>query len=193
MTDVLKALFVQTIVAPADAARMLMGLGLRRETGWTILVLACVLNTLAYFVSTTLFPIPPEFSLPLLASPGLVLVLLFSVMVVTVFMLFWTGRALKGAAAFGDILIMIGWLQFMRLAVQVVALVLMIILPGVAGLFAMATGLYGIWILVNFVNVAHGFDALGKSFLMLVLSVLGMTMGLSVILSLIGVTAIGIL
>ncbi|SEO46404.1 Yip1 domain-containing protein [Salinihabitans flavidus] len=192
MIDTLRPLFIETIRAPARAGAMLMETNLPRATLWSALVLACILNTLIFFVSTALFPAPSAgMLLPLSSSPVMVLTLLLATTVLTIIMLFWGGRALGGAARFEDVLGMITWLQFMRLAVQVAALVFMFLLPGLAALLVMGAGIYGIWILLNFMNVAHGFDSLGRSAMLLVVALIGISIGLTLLLSLIGVTAMG--
>lgn len=192
MTDILRQLFLLTIRDPAAAAGYLVGQELDRMTGWSILALGVVLNTLVYFLTITLFPVPTEVMLPLMTSPLMVSTVLGAVVVIFVFAFYWVGRVLGGQGAFEDILLMMGWLQFMRLAVQVISLVLMLFLPAVASLFVMAAGLYGIWIVVNFLTVAHRFDGLGKAVMVMVLTMMGLTVGLSIFLSVIGVAAMGI-
>ncbi|MGX9350467.1 Yip1 family protein [Shimia sp. W99] len=191
MSAFLRQLFMLTIYNPPQAGQVLVAQQVDRAAGWLILALAVILNTLAYFLSITLFPVPAEIALPLLTSPVLVCMVLGSVTVIFVFAFYWVGRAMGGQARFEDILLMMGWLQYMRLAVQLGALVLMIFLPGLAQIFVMATGLYGAWIVLNFLKVAHGFDTMGKAVMMLVFTLVGMTVGLSLFLSLIGVTAMG--
>lgn len=176
---------------PAEAARMMFARALPRETLWTALALAVVLNTMVYLLSLFLFPPPIPF-LPFMASPLMILLLLGSVLVITVFGLFWTGRAMGGKARFADVLTTITWLQYMRLTVQLAALVLMIVAPGLASLAVMAAGLYGVWILANFLNEAHRFAALSKAFFLIVLTVLGMAVGLSLFLSVVGAAALGL-
>ena len=192
MIEVLRTLFLATVYRPAEAAAMLMGHGVDRATGWMILGLAVILNTLAYFLSITLFPIPPGTPVPLPVTPLMVATVLGAVTVIFVFAFYWVGRAIGGRGRFDDILLMMGWLQYMRLAVQLASLVLMLFLPGLAKLFVMAAGLYGVWVVINFLTVAHGFDGPGKAVMMLVLTMMGLTVGLSILLSVIGVAAVGI-
>ncbi len=191
MISFLRELFGLTIRNPAEAARLLVGLRVERGIGWMILGLAVILNTLAYFLSTTLFPVPAEFTMALFTSPALVTFVLGGVVVIFVFAFYWVGRAMGGTGSFDDILLMMGWLQYMRLAVQLVSLVLMLFLPGLAQIFVMATGLYGAWVVINFLMVAHRFDTIGKAVMMLIFTLMGLTVGLSIFLSLIGVTAMG--
>lgn len=192
MIPLLQSLFVQTIVAPAQAAQHLARLKLPSQALWSLLAIACILNAIGYFLSLRLFPIGDEFYVPFANAPGVVFVVLFFVMTVSVFAMFLTGRALGGKGSLESILLLMSWLQFVRLAVQIIAWVLMAVLPEFAALFVLAAGLYGVWILVNFVKVAHEFDAIGKAVITLVLTLMGMTMGLSVVLSVIDVAAVGI-
>ncbi|MEP3632858.1 MAG: Yip1 family protein [Shimia thalassica] len=192
MIDLIKVLLVQTLRNPTQAGELLCAMNLTREQGWAALFLACILNTLAYFASITLFPVPPEAMLPMMSTPVMVLVTLSSAMTVSVFALFWTGRMLDGKARFGDILTMIAWLQFLRVLLQLATIILMFIVPGIAYILVMAASLYGLWVLIHFLKVAHRFSSTGKAIVTLVLATLGMTMGLSLFLSVMGVAAIGI-
>ncbi len=184
-------LFSQTIRTPAQAAMLLQGQGLDRTTGWMILGLAVALNTLLYFLSLALFPVPAEMMLPLLQTPFLVATVLGSTVVVLVFVFFWAGRSLGGNAPFDDILLMVGWLQYMRLAIQLGSLVLMLFIPNLAWVFVLGTAIYGLWVVINFLNVAHGFGSLAKSVMLLLLSLVGLMVGMSLIVSLFTASAIG--
>ncbi|WP_270730289.1 Yip1 family protein [Shimia sp. Alg240-R146] len=191
MKEQLIQLFGLTIRDPAQAAQVLSDVRFDRATAWTILALAVTLNTLVYFLSIVLFPVPDEMTIPLLTQPYLVWIMLGSTTVIFVFAFYWVGHSLGGRAAFDTILIMVGWLQYMRLVVQLASLVLMILSPALAQIFVMAVGLYGVWILLNFLKEAHGFDSFGKAIGVIVLSAVGLTVGLSVFLSLFTATVIG--
>ncbi|TCL09415.1 Yip1-like protein [Shimia isoporae] len=191
MNAQLTELFWLTVRDPAQAARILCGVRLDRATGWTILALAVILNTLAYFGSIALFPVPEEVNIPLFTKPFLVLTMLGSTTVIFVFAFYWVGHSLGGKAPFDTILLMLGWLQFMRLAIQIGSVVLMTLAPALSQLFVMAAGLYGLWVVLNFLKVAHDFETLGKAAAVVVMSALGLTVGLSVFLSLFTATVIG--
>jgi len=188
----LSQLFWMTVQNPAQAAGFLRQIHVDRVTGWMILILAIVLNTLAYFASISMFPPPQDIAIPLLETPFLVFTVLGSTMVTLVFAFFWVGRMFDGKATFDTILLMVGWLQYMRLAIQLVGMALMLIAPALSSLFVMAAGLYGIWVVINFLQVAHGFETPAKAIAVIVFSFVGLAVGLSVFLSLIAVTAFGI-
>lgn len=184
-----KQLFLDTIYRPQEAARSLLDLRLSSNEAWEALALASALNALMFFITITLFPPVGGFAI-MIGSPIMMALVLFVVMTVGAASLFFTGRFLAGAAEFNDILVMITWLQFMRLAVQVAGFVLMFLLPGLAGMAMFLAGLYGIWIMLNFLNVAQGFDSLGKTAGNLFFSFIALTMILSVIFTVVGLSAI---
>ena len=187
----LLSLAIQTVTNPAEAARVVNAVVLDRASLWSALVLACVLNVILQGISTLIFPVPVELAPLLGMAPMTMFVVYASFMIGFVYVLFWAGRAMGGTASFAAILTMMSWLQIMRAAVQAGSLLLMIAVPGLAGLFILAAGVYGVWVSMNFVNEAQEFNSLGKSLLLLILTGLGLALGLAVFLSFIGVTAAG--
>lgn len=187
----LKPLFLDTIYRPAEAAQAVLNFKLTAGEGVTALALASCLNSIAFFITLIVFP--PEQALPLTAflTPISMAAMIFVVMSGSAVLLHWAGRTLKGAASFTDILSLVAWLQFMRFTVQVAGFVFMIFLPGLATIVMMLAGLYGVWILLNFLNVAQGFASLGRAAMVLILSFVGLTVALSILLSLIGVNSLG--
>lgn len=181
----LRDLVVTSVRDPATAARSLMDMHLPREALWTALVLVAVLNTLLYGISNLLVPGPSP--LPAgLEAPGLYFAFVAGGLVLTIYAIFWTGRALGGQGQIGDVMVVIIWLQTLRVAVQVAALVLILISPLLSALLIFAAALLGVYILVHFVNQAHALGSLGKSAGVLIASVLAMVLALSLILSLVG-------
>jgi hypothetical protein len=83
--------------------------------------------------------------------------------------------------------VLIAWLQVLRLAVQILSLLLVLLMPGLVGLLVIAASVWGLVILVGFVDRAHGFGNWGKAAAMLLLSALAMVMVLSLILMMAGV------
>lgn len=184
-----KQLFLDTIYKPRLAARQLLDLQLSQATTWEALALASALNALAFFVTISLFPPAGGFAF-VIGSPIVMSIVLFIVMTVGAASMFFTGRFLAGAAEFKDILVFVTWLQFMRLAIQVGGFVLMFLLPGLASMAMFLAGLYGIWVLLNFLNEAQGYDSIGKSIGNLLLSFVVLTVAMSIIFSFIGLGTI---
>ncbi|SHK10900.1 hypothetical protein SAMN05444000_11931 [Shimia gijangensis] len=192
MKELLRALLMQTIARPADAARTLVGLNLPREAGWMALFLATIINTFAYFATHAIVVLPDDFWVPVFNVPIIYLTLSFSFSTMAIFGVYWTGQTLGGKAHFPVLVSMLAWLVCVQSLADFVFLGLLMIVPTLAGLFSLAAGLYGIWIFLNFVKVAHGFTTMGKAILTITLTLVGLIVGLSVFLSVIGITAMGI-
>jgi hypothetical protein len=189
----LRNLLFQTIKSPQSAAVDLMKLNLNRDALWSALALACVLNTLLFFVANIVAPLPPEMALPMLSTPVSFLIFWASTAVISVFTLYWAGHAIGGKARFADVLAVITWLQLLRVVVQLCSIVLLIASPGLLLVFGLGTALYSLWIAVHFLNVIHGFSSLGKSIFLLVLSFFALVVGLVFLIMVIGIVAEGIL
>jgi hypothetical protein len=86
-------------------------------------------------------------------------------------------------------LVLLVWLQSLRVLGQGITLVLLMISPGLAGLMILFIGLAGLWILINFIQAAHRFDTLWHAAGVLVAAMVALVLGLSLLLSLIGVSA----
>ena len=190
LTPSLKDLALLTVQDPAEAARQLMAIQLDRGTLWTAVFLVAVLNTLLAGLNNVLMPnttpIPGLFDVPAVyfffVSGGLVL---------TILTLFWVGRAFGGEGSMEDIMVVVVWLQFMRVLVQATALVLLLTIPMLSILLILVAASVGIWILVHFVDQAHRFESLGKAAGVLIAAFVGMVVGVSILLSMIGVSAVG--
>lgn len=190
-----KALLLETLFRPREAARGLIGFGLPQQVLWMALGLMSVLNAIVYSVSLRLAP-PVDPSTPTLMPPAFHSPLLFTLfllgaLVITVYALFWVGGMLGGKATVQDVLVLICWLQVLRLILQIAFAVLVLALPTVAALLIFVSSVWGIYILTGFVDAAHRFDNMLKSFGVIILSIAAMAVGLSILLSLIGVAAMG--
>jgi len=98
------------------------------------------------------------------------------------------GRLFGGTGGFDGALVLMTWLQFIFLLVQLVQLAAMLLVPPLAGLITIAAlGLF-FWLLVNFIAVLHGFTSTLQVFVMTMLSFVGLIFILSVVLSILGVT-----
>lgn len=187
------ALMAETLRSPAIAARRLIGAGLDTSVLWLALGLVTVLNAIFFYLSNVLFP-PPE-SMPitgLTSNPMIYAILSGGALVISVFVLTWVGSALGGRARLADMLVLMVWLQFIGLVLQAATLVMMLVMPPLAAILYMATLVISLWLTLHFVSVAHGFNSLLRALGVIVLSVLGMSLGLSLILILLGVSAEGV-
>ena len=186
----LKDLAIESVQDPAGAARQLMALNLDRGTLWLALFLMAVLNTLLHGLTNQLVPGPSP--LPgLFDVPAVYFFFVGGGLVLIVLTIFWTGRAFGGQARMEDVMVVVVWLQFLRVMVQAAALVLLLTIPVLSMILVLAAAFVGLWILVHFVDQAHQFNSVGKSAGVLIAAFIGMVVGVSILLSLIGVSAVG--
>lgn len=186
-----KELFIDTIKAPKEAARQILALKLDGPTIWQGLALATILNAVAFVLTILAFP-PAAPPMAQAISPITLAVLFFVSMSVGTLSLYWGGKFIGGVASFNDLLALVTWLQYMRLAVQLGGFILMIAAPGVALLATSLALLYGVWILLSFVNEAQGFDSFGKAMANLLIGFIGLVFILSLILTFLGFGPTGI-
>lgn len=180
-----RQLALTSVTDPAAAARSLMALALPRDVLWTGLALVAVLNTILFIASNMLVPVSmPVPGLP--TSPVSYLALIVTGLVLTIYAVYWAGRGLGGQGSLNDVMIVLLWLQGLRVVVQFVALVLMLIVPGLAVLLVFAAALVGLYILLNFVNQAHRLDSLARSAGVLIAALLAMVLALSLAISILG-------
>ncbi len=188
MNQALKELFVQTIVTPAEAGRKVLSLDISLSQTWQALVLAASLNAIILTMMLTSFPVEATVILVGGAGPIAMFISMLATFSGLSAAFFLAGHFLKGAADFRDILALFTWLQFMRAALFAAALVLGFVSLFLSSLILMLGSLYGLWILVNFLNEAEGFNSLGKSVGVLGMAFLITMMALSVLLQLVGAT-----
>ncbi|SLN13511.1 Yip1 domain protein [Roseovarius litorisediminis] len=190
-----KALLVQSLLTPKDAARQLIAFNLSRRWLWMALALMTVLNAIVYSVSIRLSPPVAGTDgvafVPLFHSPFLFTMLLFGALVITVFTLQWIGQRIGGKARLGDILVLLTWMQVLRLLLQIGVAVLMLLAPMLAVLLVLISSFWGIYILVNFVDAAHQFDSKLKSVGVIILAVFAIAVGMAIILTTIGLAVMG--
>ncbi|MGH1413092.1 MAG: YIP1 family protein [Pelagimonas sp.] len=182
-------LVLRSITEPRLVARWLLGLKLSREALLICFALVVVLNTLLFGVAVLMDPAPlPWF----LAQPSVYGILQAGSLVATIFAFLWGGRLFSGTAQVADIAILVIWMQTLRVLVQVVLLVLMPVSAFIGGLAVSLSSVIGFWILLHFIDEAHGFGSLLKALGTIVFGLMGMAFAISILLTLIGVDPTGI-
>lgn len=171
----------QSVFDPRAAARRILLAGVAREHHWTIFLLViCLSGALS---SLTLLVMPPPEGMA--APSGLVVASLVgaSILVLTA-MVQLAGRFFGGTGRVQDAMILVLWLQFLMVVLQAVQLVLALVLPGTGGPLALLALALMLWILTNFAAELHGWDTVAGTFAKLVVTLLGLSVVLSVVLAL---------
>lgn len=185
-----RTLALTSITDPATAARQLLAFSVPREALWTALVLMAVLNAAIFTLSNILLPTPSPFP-GLLNSPIAYFGIAAGGLILSIYAIFWIGRILGGTGALEDVMILLVWMQALRVVVQAVALVLVLTVPLLSALLVFAATLVGLYMLLHFVNQAHRFESLGRAAGVLIGAFVAIVLGLSLVLSLIGGPIVG--
>ncbi len=186
MLSHLISLIRMSILTPKEGAAAVLSFSPGRDILWTAIALIAVVSGVLSTLSAYL--IPPgstDMSEHLLASPFLFTGVLAGILALTVICTHYIGRGFGGTGEFDESLLVVTWLQFVLVAVQIVQLVVAVVSPGLAQLIGLVSLFLFIWLLVNFVAVLHGFTSLPMVFVGMVISMFAVGIGVSILLSLI--------
>jgi len=119
-------------------------------------------------------------------SPLLLGVVQGAFLCIMVFAIHHIGGWFGGTGRFEEALLLVVWLQFIFVCIQVVQIVALLVVPPLAALIPIVViGLF-FWLLVNFIAVLHGFTSLGMVFVMTIVSGVGVVFVLSLVLTMLG-------
>lgn len=178
-----------TLQSPAEGARAVINLGLSRNDLWLSLALVTVLSVLLMVLSTGTVMVLPLGVDPLYVSPIGYGVIMGSGLVLLVFAIHYTGQALGGKGSFSESLAVVVWLEVMSLALRLVQVLVGLVSTGLAAVIALGAAVFLFWCLIRFTDEVHQFNSVGKSILTLVLALVGISVGITIILTFIGVGA----
>jgi hypothetical protein len=185
------SLVVQSVKSPRDVARWLLSQKFSPEAVWTGFALVVALN--AIVVGLTFYGGLPAGAPAVLTQPAITAGLLALSLVCAAACVTFAGRVFGGTARFYDLLLILVWLQALRLLVQFAVFLVTPISPLFGALGAIAASLVGLWIISQMVDVAQGFNNLFKAFLTLLLGFFGMAVALTVILPILGLQNLEVL
>ncbi|MFN3208475.1 MAG: Yip1 family protein [Roseovarius sp.] len=196
--SVLKPLFLTTIRQPRDGAARMLSLRLPAQALWIALSLISVVTSAVVAALVQAAPMPPgELGRLVEASPVYSSPLIFAAMqwgraVLSVFMLFWVGRALGGRGELPDVLAVVTLLQAVSFVLVASFTILGMIIPFLSSLGLLVFFVWWIWAVSNALDVAHEFDSPLKAFGVMVISVFGVLIGLSILMGVIGGVGAGL-
>ena len=188
--DAIKALALETVQSPRTAAQQIMGLNLGREVLWPALVLMACLNSIVY--SITLLAVDRSLLPAMLANPLMFFMLVTGLQVLTVHGFYWGGRILGGEGDLGEMLSLMVWIQALQAAANGALLVLLFISPALEQLLSFGVGILGLWITLNFITEALRLPSLWHAIGVLFIATLGIAFGLVILISMIGISAMGV-
>lgn len=184
-------LALQTLRDPKAAAAIIMSWQVPRTELWMAAAVIAIVSTFMSTLSNVLIPVPDPLA-AMVANPFTLFMIIAGGFVVTVHALFWTGRAMGGSDDMSDLLALLVWMQTLRAAAQVAILLCVLLLPALAGFLVLIVGVATIWIFLNFISVGLQLNSLARAVLVLLAGALAMSLGFSLLLSMIGVSALGV-
>lgn len=182
-----------SIMEPSDSARKVVGMNVPRDVLWTALALIAVLNVILLAVLQMISPTPIAFQQSAFSLSPFAYVAIIGVFL-TLFVggTFYVGRLLGGVGTLTATLAIIVWFQSISLTLEAIQLLLVLISPAIASIFGMLSLGALIWCFVNFINVLHEFENLGKAIVAIALSLISTAMVAGIILAILGVGPQGV-
>ncbi len=169
-------------------ARKVVGMDFPRDALWSGLALVAVLNVLMLATLQFLSPAPIAFEDQALElAPFAYAAIIGIFLALLVFGTYYAGRFLGGQGTLKSTLTIIVWFQSISLTLEAVQLLLVLISPSIASIFGMLSLGALIWCFVNFINILHGFENLGKSIVAILIALVGTALCAGILLAILGV------
>ena len=186
----IRALVLQSFRDPSTAAHRLLALRLDPAILWLGLVLVSVLNALLFFALQMAMPGPGQMG-GMGMGPVAYAGTTAAALAACVLGLTYVGRALGGQGDIGAMLLVVSWLQFVGLVMQVVLVVVGLALPMLAMGLTIGFLFISLWITMHFLSVGHGFSSLLRAFAVVFLTAIVLSFALSFVISALGIAPQG--
>ncbi len=150
---------VDTLRDPREGARKIMAYQMERRQRWETLLLIAVLSAVFAYISISLSTDVGEAQLSDVArmNPFVLTLSQIFVLVVMVFAIHLIGRMAGGKGSLDDAILLVVWLQFILICLQILQIIAAVVMPFVA----VVIGLIGLFVvfrlLTVFVAELHGF------------------------------------
>jgi hypothetical protein len=181
-----------SIMEPSEMARKVLGMSFPRDALWTALALIAVLNVILLATLQILSPAPIVFEgQAMTLSPFAYAMIIGIFLVLFVMGTYYAGKIMGGTGTLIASLTIIVWFQSISLTLEAIQLVLVLISPPIASIFGLLSVGALVWCFVNFVNILHGFESLGKSAIAIFLALFGTGMCAGILLAMLGMAPAG--
>ena len=183
---------------PRGFALQLIALDMPRSARWQLLFVSAVigvalttLNVYRASQSGTSATDPLQMSIEdmILNRPFIHVLLQFSLLVITVFLIYWVGRMARGIGDLPPAILLVAWVEFVLAAIRGVQAVVFFVSPPLA----VMVGVFGLgimfWLLSNFIAELLGFASPFWVLLGILATAIGVMVGVIFLLVLIGLTS----
>lgn len=184
---------IDTVRSPKTGARRIMAINMPRRQRWEFLLLIVIASIILAELTLILGGGNAEDFLggSAIGNP----IILGAVQLFFLFMLVrgvhFIGKMAGGTGTLDDVILLVVWLQFILICLQVVQTIAFVVFPLLAAMIGLASvGLF-FMLLTHFVAEVHGFKSLGRVFFAILVSLVGFAIFLSFPLSLLGIRITG--
>jgi len=184
---------VDTIRDPRGGARKIMALSIPRRQRWEILALIVVLSAVLAQLSFLLAGSTGASLAGPFPSSSFTLGLVQAVLLLTmVYAIHFIGRRVGGSGALDDSILLVAWLQFIMICLQVLQTAMLFVVPAISMMIGVVGLVLFFWLLTNFISELHGFKSLTAIFVGITLSMLAFAIALSILLGMFGIFLPGV-
>ncbi len=184
----LLAMTWRTITNAREGAEEVLSLGIPRQALGLGLATVVVISTAISQAQSVFFQaIGAETPEGLMGNAIAMGAILFVILVVIAYSIWIVGRFFGGRGTLAEALLIVAWLQFVMIVVQLGQLVAMLLLPPLAALILLAGFILFFWLLTNFVAVVHGFQSRILVFLMMLVTAFVLAFLAGIVLSVLGI------
>lgn len=177
---------------PREAAKHVIAMGLPERALWLALSLVVVLTSLVMSGLLQAVPMPEDdLSQALMTSPGYSSPLLLTAIrlaqaFLSIYALFWVGGALGGEGTKQDVLGVMTLLQVVSFILLTGIMVISLIFPLLSFVAFVTFAGWLLWSVITYVDEAHEFDNMFKATGVVLVAYIGVIVGMSVLLGLLG-------
>lgn len=177
-----------SVQSPRTAARQILAMAISDTARWLLFLLVISASAVLTHIGFDLLPQNDRaFMETAMSSPLRTAILQAGFLLVAVVAVHRVGRWQGGTGSFADSLLLVGWLQFILLCLQITQIIALLILPPVAEIIGVLGLGLSFWLLTQFVLELHGFQSAWKVFL----SILGVLFSAAMAASLVLVLVLG--
>ena len=184
----LRAMLRETLSNPQEAARKLIAINPPMEARGLALAVVVVLSVLLGQASVLLMA---GSDAPFVMGVGASAIVQGGALLMVVYAAHAVGRMFGGSGSFPDAVLLVSWLQFMMVVLQVIQVAALVLVPPLSGMIGIIAITLFLWVLTNFVAALHGFTSLGKVFGMILVTFMAIAFVVAFLLALLGIQGPG--
>ena len=185
---------VETIRNPRNGAKMVMAQSMNRRERWEILLLIAVLSGGLAYTSIMIGGLVGDNIDPYIgAGPFVLAITQAFVLLGMVFLIHVVGTRVGGQGSLDDSILLVAWMQFILVCLQIVQILAVVVLPLLAVLMGLAGFVLIFVLLTVFISELHGIRSLPRVFFSVLFVMLIAAVAVRFLFGLFGFDIMGIL